>query len=58
MDTLDKPMIQPDQLTKNHFIPFLQGRPVREGLINNEDIINLKIALNTSKSLQDFLLQV
>lgn len=58
MDTLDKPLIQPDQFTKHPFIPFLQGRPVREGIICNEDIINLKIALNTSNSLQEFLLQV
>jgi hypothetical protein len=58
MDTLDKPLIQPDQLTKHPFIPFLQGRPKREGIINNEDLINLKIALNTSKSLQEFFLLV
>lgn len=58
MDTLDKPLIQPEQFIKHPFIPFLQGRPVRDGIINNEDLINLKIALNTSKSLQDFLLQV
>ncbi len=57
MDTLDKALIQPDQST-NSFIPFLKGRPIREGIINNEDLINLKIALNTSKSLQEFLLLV
>ncbi|NLL15009.1 MAG: hypothetical protein GX267_16525 [Fibrobacter sp.] len=58
MDTLDKPLIQPDQFINHPFIPFLQGRPVREGIISNEDLINLKIALNTSKSLHEFLLQV
>ena len=30
MDTLDKPLIQPDQFINHPFIPFLQGRPVRE----------------------------
>ncbi len=58
MDTLDKSLIEPDQFINHPFISFLQGRPVRDGVINNEDLINLKIALNTSKSLQEFLLQV
>ncbi len=52
---LDKPRDPPDQLSNSSFIPFLEGRPNRDGIINNEDIINLKIALNVSKSLQEFL---
>lgn len=54
-DTLDKPRVPPDQLSNGAFIPFLEGRPTRDGIINNEDIINLKIALNVSKNLQEFL---
>lgn len=36
-------------------IPFLGGRPVREEAINQDDLINLQIALFTSESLEDFL---
>lgn len=52
-NTLDKPRVPPDQLN-SFFIPFLEGRPERDTIINKEDILNLKIALNTAKSLQDF----
>jgi len=37
---------------------FLSGRPERDTCINNEDIINLKIALATAQSLEAFLLLV
>jgi hypothetical protein len=40
----------------NSFIPFLTGRPRRETAIETDDIINLQIALFTSESLEDFLL--
>lgn len=43
------------ELKKDHFIPFLEGRPNRDSAINTEDLLNLKIALNTAKSLDDFL---
>ena len=33
-------------------------RPDRDTIINNEDILNLKIALNSSKSFDDFLRMV
>lgn len=36
-------------------IEFLGGRPERETVINDEDITNLKIALETSKTLEQFL---
>ena len=43
-------------------IPFLGGRPEREvgqeGRIKKNDVINLKIALNTCKSLEEFLSKV
>ncbi len=35
-----------------------RGRPKREKEIDKEDIINLKIALNSSKNIEEFLTQV
>jgi hypothetical protein len=47
-------------MLKNHKKPIkrialFEGRPKRETMINNEDIINLKIAIETSKNFEDFL---
>jgi len=39
-------------------IPFLTGRPVRDNIIGESDIANLKIALNTTKCLEDFFRSV
>ena len=44
-----------ENATKKEFIPFLGGRPKREKIIKNDDIVNLTIALNSSKSLEEFL---
>jgi hypothetical protein len=38
-------------------ISFKEGRPNERGVIKHEDIIDLKILLNTAKSLNDFLYQ-
>lgn len=35
-------------------IPFLKGRPDR-GRISKDDVLDLKILLNTARSLEDFL---
>ncbi len=35
-------------------IPFLGGRPQRESIIGNDDIMNLLIACNTCSTLEDF----
>ena len=35
-------------------IPFLGGRPKREAIISNDDIMNLLIACNTCRTLEDF----
>lgn len=40
-------------LKKINMIPFLGGRPERETDINNDDILNLKIALETSKDITE-----
>jgi hypothetical protein len=42
---------------KRH-IPFLEGRPRRETPIDRDDVINLEIALNTCKTVGEFLKQL
>lgn len=32
-----------------------EGRPRRKGVINNDDILNLRISLETTKSVNEFL---
>ncbi len=39
-------------------IPFMEGRPERDLAIKDNDIANLLIALNTCKSLDEFLSRV
>jgi hypothetical protein len=48
--TLEKKIVRLDEL-----IPFLAGRPNREMAINDDDLLNLTILLNTAKSLEEFL---
>jgi hypothetical protein len=36
-------------------IPFLEGRPQRETSIDHDDMINLEIALNTCKTVDELL---
>jgi hypothetical protein len=43
-----KKVMRPD------YIPFLGGRPKRTAIINNDDIINLAIMLNTTDSVEMF----
>ncbi len=43
---------------EDEYKKLLSGRPERNSEINYEDIINLKIALNCCKSLEEFLNQV
>lgn len=38
-----------------HCEPLTYGKPKRETVINNDDIINLNIALNTATTLEEFL---
>jgi hypothetical protein len=35
-------------------IPFLGGRPKRDSIISNDDIMNLLIACNTCQTLDEF----
>lgn len=36
-------------------IPFLAGRPKRDCVIDRDDLLNLQIAIYTSKCLEEFL---
>ena len=40
---------------EHKIIPFKQGRPKREKIINNDDRLNLIILLNSCKCLDEFL---
>jgi hypothetical protein len=40
---------------RNQVAVEIKSRPVRDLIINEDDIINLKIALETAKSLDEFL---
>jgi len=37
---------------------LFSGRPLRAMIISNEDILNLRIALHSSKSIEEFILKV
>ncbi|MFP4417135.1 MAG: hypothetical protein ACOC4C_04520 [Fibrobacterota bacterium] len=37
-------------------IPFLKGRPKRNTTIGDDDLTNLRIALNTAKTLDEFII--
>ncbi|NLE00978.1 MAG: hypothetical protein GX640_14015 [Fibrobacter sp.] len=36
-------------------IPFMAGRPQREAVVNQDDIVNLQIACNTCNSIEEFI---
>lgn len=57
-NVLDKRAVKLERMMMPGYIPFLEGRPKRETVIGNEDIINLHIALETCKSLEEFLAMV
>jgi hypothetical protein len=57
-NVIDKRFVKLERIMKTGYIPFLGGRPNRESEISEEDVINLQIALNTSKTLEDFLAKV
>lgn len=53
--TVDKRSIKLDNVLRPGSIPFLAGRPPREKVIGADDIINLRISLNTCITVEDFL---
>lgn len=47
--------IEAEEAINKKCIPFLEGRPQRDTVIGEDDILNLKIALETAKSFSAFL---
>ncbi len=54
----DKRSNRLEDILVGNYIPFLGGRPKRGQIINKDDILNLRIALNTAKTLEEFLKNV
>ena len=54
----DKRTVKLENVLAESYIPLFEGRPKREGRISNDDLLNLKIALNSSVSLEEFLSKV
>jgi hypothetical protein len=54
-NVIDKRSVKLEKINKPGYIPFLEGRPARDTVIGSEDITNLRIALETSRSVQEFL---
>lgn len=46
-NVIDKRSIKLEDILKHDYIPFLSGRPERETVIGNDDLMNLEIVLNT-----------
>ncbi len=44
-----------EENSKKTFIPFLGGRPDRITIISQDELTNLKINLNVSKSVDEFI---
>jgi hypothetical protein len=55
---IDKRQVKLEEIMKEGYIPFLGGRPEREYVIGKDDIMNLKIILNTTESVNEFLLKL
>lgn len=46
------------KIKRRSIIPFMKGRPKRDTIIQNDDILNLVILLNSCKTLKEFLEKV
>jgi hypothetical protein len=57
-NVIDKRSVKLENLLRPDYIPLGAGRPEREKVIGKDDILNLRIALNTSESLSAFLSSV
>jgi hypothetical protein len=53
-NVIDRRQIHLEKVMRPDYIPFLGGRPKRTAIINNDDIINLAIMLNTTDSVEMF----
>ena len=52
---IDKRQIRLEEVMKPDYIPFLGGRPERLTVIRTDDIVDLKINLNTTDSVEEFV---
>jgi hypothetical protein len=52
---IDKRQIRLEDVMKPDYIPFMGGRPERGTVIRTDDIVNLKINLNTTDSVEEFI---
>lgn len=53
---IDKRHIRLEEIMKPDYIPFLGGRPERLTVIRTDDIVDLKINLNTTDSVEEFII--
>ena len=51
----DKRNVRLDEISRDDYIPFLGGRPLRDLSISEDDVVNLIITLNTARSMEEFL---
>lgn len=49
----DRRRVKLEKITQKDYIPFLEGRPERERVIGHDDLVNLTIALQTSKTIDE-----
>ena len=54
-NVIDKRSVRLEEITKPGSIPFLGGRPKRVSIITGDDILDLRILLHTTVSVQGFL---
>lgn len=54
-NVIDKRHERLDDVPKPDYIPFLGGRPLRETVIDRDDLLNLTIQLNISDTVEEFL---
>lgn len=54
----DKRRIKLENIIKKDYIPPYEGRPKRDIRISDEDVLNLKIVLNTSNDIKEFIKNV
>jgi hypothetical protein len=54
-NVIDKRQIRLEEVMRPDYIPFLGGRPERQTVIRPDDIVNLKIILNTTDSVEELI---
>jgi hypothetical protein len=52
---IDRRSIKLENVMKPGYIPLGSGRPIRDTIIGKDDLMNLEIILNTSKTADEFI---